>query len=46
MKLTGLAMAIGLALIGQVSPALAASNLIFTKTDYPDFILRRAQPLR
>jgi predicted transglutaminase-like cysteine proteinase len=46
MKLTGLAMAIGLALIVHVSSALAASNLIFTKTDYPDFILRRAQPLR
>ena len=47
MKLTGLAMAVGLALIVHISPTLAAaSNLIFTKTDYPDFILRRAQPLR
>lgn len=46
MKLTGFAMAIGLALIAHTSPALAASNLIFTKTDYPDFILRRAQPMR
>jgi predicted transglutaminase-like cysteine proteinase len=46
MKLTGLAITVGLALVAPLSPALAASNLIFTKTDYPDFILRRAQPLR
>ena len=46
MKLTGLAIAVCLALVAHLSPALAASNLIFTKTDYPDFILRRAQPLR
>jgi predicted transglutaminase-like cysteine proteinase len=46
MKLTGLATAIGLALIVQVSPALAESNLIFTKTDYPDFILQRARPMQ
>jgi predicted transglutaminase-like cysteine proteinase len=46
MKLTGLATAVGLALMVQVSPALAASNLIFTKTDYPDFILQRARPMQ
>lgn len=46
MKLTGLAIAIGLTLIAPISAAQAASNLIFTKTDYPEFILRRAQPLR
>jgi predicted transglutaminase-like cysteine proteinase len=46
MKPIGLAIAIGLVLIAHLSPAAAASNLIFTKTDYPDFILRRAQPLR
>ncbi|MBO9560191.1 MAG: transglutaminase-like cysteine peptidase [Caulobacter sp.] len=46
MKLTGLAMAIGLVLATPLSPAQAASNLIFTKTDYPDFILRRSKPLR
>lgn len=46
MKLTGLAIAIGLSLIAHVPPALAASNLIFTKTEFPEFILRRAQPMR
>ena len=46
MKLTGLVIAIGLALVVQISPALAASNLIFTKTDYPDFIQQRARPLQ
>jgi predicted transglutaminase-like cysteine proteinase len=46
MKLTGLAIAIGLSLMAQAPAALAASNLIFTKTNYPDFILRRAQPMR
>lgn len=46
MKLTGLAIAVGLALTVHPSPAPAASNLIFTKTDYPDFILRRSKPFR
>jgi predicted transglutaminase-like cysteine proteinase len=46
MKLTGLAIAIGLSLISHGTPTLAASNLIFTKTDFPDFILRRSEPLR
>lgn len=46
MKLLSLAFAIGLALAVQGFPALAASNLIFTRTEYPDFILRRSKPLR
>jgi predicted transglutaminase-like cysteine proteinase len=46
MKPTVLAIAVGLALIVHIPPALAASNLIFTKTDYPDFIRQRARPLQ
>jgi predicted transglutaminase-like cysteine proteinase len=40
------AFAVGVALIASCPQAWAASDLIFTKTDYPDFIMRRSRPLR
>jgi predicted transglutaminase-like cysteine proteinase len=46
MKLIGLAIAVGLTLFAAALPVLAGSNLVFTKTDYPDFIRLRARPLR
>jgi len=45
MRFAGIAIAVGLTLT-PCSSVQAASDLIFTKTDYPDFIMRRSRPFR